>query len=240
MSPLLIPIAIEWVILVTTLAPLVLVGRFDARPKLGLTIWFGSLLSSGLAAAIALTVAISSIFTTYAKLLDSPFGSTDWKSTLLVSFAPWIILAISGVALALINQQLEPLISVARESKPLIDAASKPWMTFEGHEVFTIELPIFLAATVRGRVLISKVAAEALDEHELQAVLRHEVGHIRGRHNALKQLASLVRLLSPWLTASKALVLEVDRLAEFDADRFATKRIDEKVLRETRARFVAL
>ena len=240
MSPLLIPIAIEWVILVTTIAPIVLVGRFDSRPRLGLTLWFGTLLSSGLAAAIALSIAISSIFSTYAKLLESPFGSTDWQSTLLVSFAPWLILAISGIALALINQRLEPLFSIARDSKPLLDAAAKPWMTFEGYEVCTIELPIFMAATARGRILISKVAAEALDELELRAVLWHEVGHIRGRHNALKQLASLVRLLSPWLTVSRALVLEVDRLVEIDADRFAVKRVGEKALSETRARFVAL
>jgi Zn-dependent protease with chaperone function len=39
---------------------------------------------------------------------------------------------------------------------------------------------------------------------------------------------------------SRALVLEVDRLAEFDADRFAVKRVGEKVLSEARARFVAL
>lgn len=238
MSPLLIPIAIEWVILVTTLAPIVLVGRFDARPKLGLTLWFGSLLSSGLAAAIALAVAFSSIFSTYAKLLETPFGSTDWQSTLAVSFAPWLILAISGVALALINQRLEPLIIVARESKPLIDAAAKPWMTFEGHEVCTIEVPIFLAATARGRILISKIAAEALDELELQAVLWHEVGHIRGRHNALKQLASLVRLLSPWLTVSRALVPEVDRLVEIDADVYALRHVDPELLTSTRRRFL--
>ena len=239
MSPLLIPIAIEWVILVTTLAPLVLVGRFDARPKLGLTIWFGSLLSSGLAAAVALAVAFTSVFNTYAKLLETPFGSTDWQSTLVVSFAPWLILAISGIALALINQRLEPLINVARESKPLIDAAAKPWISFEGYEVFTIELPIFLAATVRGRILISRLAAEALDERELQAVLWHEVGHIRGRHNAFKQLASLVRLLSPWLTASKALVLEVDRLVEFDADVYALRHVHSDLLHATRNRFIS-
>ena len=222
----------------TTLAPLVLVARFDSRPKLGLTLWFGSLLSGGLAAGVALTVAFSSIFKTYAKLLETPFGSTDWQSTLVVSFAPWLILAISGIALGLINQRLEPLINIARESKPLIDAAAKPWMTFEGHEVCTIELPIFLAATARGRIFISKVAAEALDDLELQAVLWHEVGHIRGRHNALKQLASLVRLLTPWLTASKALVLEVDRLAEFDADVYALRHVDQELLTSTRRRFL--
>ena len=239
MSPLLIPIAIEWVILVTTLAPIVLVGRFYARPKLGLTLWFGSLLTSGLSAAVALGVAFSSVFSTYTKLLESPFGSTDWQSTLLVSFAPWLILAISGIALALVNQRLEPLVRVARESKPLIDAAVKPWMNFEGYEVCKIELPILLATTARRRILISGAAAEALDELELQAVLWHEVGHIRGRHNALKQLASLVRLLSPWLTASRALVLEVDRLAEFDADNYALRHVQSDLLHETRKKFIS-
>lgn len=239
MSPLVIPIALEWVILVTTLAPVLLVDRFSKYPRLGLALWFSALLSSGIGALLAMSVAVASVFSTYAKLSSSPLGSPDWQLALLLSFAPWLILAISGIALALINQRLEPLVSTARKVTPLLDAAMKPWMAFEGRQVLTVELPVYLAAAVRGRILISRVAAESLSENELQAVLWHELGHIRGRHNALRQLAALVRVLSPWLTATRALVHEVDRLIEIDADLYALKRVDSQLLRATRKIFIS-
>jgi Zn-dependent protease with chaperone function len=204
-----------------------------------LALWFSALLSSGIGALLALSVAVASVFSTYARLSTSTLGSPDWQLALLLSFAPWLILAISGIALALINQRLEPLVSTAREVTPLLDAAMKPWMAFEGRQVMTVELPVYLAAAVRGRILISRVAAEGLSENELEAVLWHELGHIRGRHNALRQLAALVRVLSPWLTATRALVHEVDHLIEIDADRYALRRVDSQLLRATRKKFIS-
>ena len=239
MSPLVIPIALEWVILVTTLAPVLLVGRFSKYPRLGLALWFSALLSSGIGALLALSVAVASVFSTYAKLSSSPLGSPDWQLALLLSFAPWLILAISGIALALINQRLEPLVSTVREVAPLLNVAMQSRMVFRGRQVLTIELPVYLAAVVRGRILISRVAADSLSDGELQAVLWHELGHIRGRHNALKQLAALVHVISPWLTATRALVHEVDRLTEIDADRFASKHVSPELLGITRAKFVS-
>ncbi len=239
MSPLIIPIAVEWVILVTTAAPLLLVGRFDKTPRLGLTVWFAAFLSSGLATALAIGIAIASIFDTYLKLVANPVGSADWLATLAVSFAPWLILAISGIALALANQRLEPILANAREVSPLLDAALMPWMTFQGYQVMRIELPIMVAAVARGKILISTTAARTLRESELHAVLWHEIGHLRGGHNQLKQLAGFVRSLSPWLVASKALVNEVTRLSEIDADRFALRQVDAELLSATRSKFLS-
>lgn len=238
MTPLVIPIAIEWVILVTTLAPVILVGRFNSRPKLGLSLWFGFLLSSGIATTLALGVAVSTVFETYAKLRQSLVGSEDWLSAILVSFSPWLILAISGIALALINQRLEPLVSVARETKPLLEAASRPEKNFHGHPVAAVELPIMMAAVSRRKIFISRLALETLSETEIHAVLWHEVGHIRGRHNALKTLAGFVRVLSSWLTATQAMVFEVNRLIEIDADLYAFQHVDQKLLTSTRQKFL--
>ena len=240
MSPLLIPIAVEWVILVTTAAPLLLVGRFDRHPRLGLTIWFAAFLSSGFATILAIGIAIASIFETYLQLASNPVGSSGWLATVAVSFAPWLILAISGIALALTNQRLEPILANAREVSPHLEAALRPWMMFHGHQVMRIELPIMVAAVSRGKILISTTAARTLRESELHAVLWHEIGHLRGRHNQLKQLAGFVRSLSPWLVASQALVNEVHRLAELDADRFALRKIGPELLSATRSKFISL
>jgi Zn-dependent protease with chaperone function len=237
-SPLVIPVAIEWVILVTTLAPLFLVCRFDRKPKLGLTIWFAAFLSSGLATILAIGVATSSIFATYLKLTEAPVGSSGWLATLAVSFAPWITLAISGIALAITNLRLEPIIAIAREVGPLLDSASRPLMNFHGYEVLSIELPIMVAAVANGKIVVSTAAERALNAEELEAVLWHEVGHRRGRPQ-LKQLAGFVQVLSPWLVASQALVNEVHRLAELDADRFALRHVDQELLSTTRSKFIS-
>jgi len=237
-SPLIIPIAIEWVILVTTAAPM-LVGRFDRRPRLGLTLWFAAFLSSGLAAATAIAIAVASVFETYLNLLAEPLGSAGWLTVLGVSFAPWFILAISGVALALTNQRLEPILASARDLGPQLDSAMRPWMTFQGYQVMRIELPIMVAAVARGKILVSTSAAHGLRENELHAVLWHEIGHLRGGHNQLKQLAGFVQSLSPWLVASQALVNEVSRLAELDADRFALRHVEAELLSATRSKFIS-
>jgi Zn-dependent protease with chaperone function len=238
-SPLIIPIALEWVILVTTAAPLILVGRFNKHPRLGMALWFSTLLSSGVAALLALSVAVWSIFDTYLKLSTATLGSDGWLATLGISFGPWLILAISGVSLALINQRVEPLVANARELEPLLDSAARYLMTFEDYRVSRIELPIMVAAVNRGSILISSKAVETLTGEELNAVLWHEVGHLRGRHNELKTLANFTRTLSQWLVASRALVLEVERLTELDADNFARKRVDSGILKTTRAKFIS-
>jgi Zn-dependent protease with chaperone function len=238
-SPLIIPIAIEWVILVTTLAPMILLGRFDSKPRLGLVVWFATLFSAGLAVALALGVALTSIATTYLKLKANPVGSESWLLALAASFAPWAILAISGISLALVNQRIAPIVSSAKDIGPLLAAATKPVRLFEGVEVRQIELPVMLAAAHRGSILISSTALATLTSAELEAVFWHEDGHIRGRHNQLKQLAGFVRALSPWLAASRALVVEVERLAELDADRYALRHVSEELLCATRSKFLS-
>lgn len=239
MSPLIIPIAIEWVILVTTLAPMILVGRLDSRPRLGLAIWFSTLFSAGLAVALALGVALASIATTYLKLTANPIGSESWLLALVASFAPWAILAIAGISLALVNQRIAPMVSTAKDTTPLLAAASKLVRHFDGVEVRQIELPVMVAAAHRGSILISTAALATLNSAELDAVFWHEVGHIRGRHNQLKQLAGFVRALSPWLAASRALVIEVERLGELDADRYANRHVSEELLGATRSKFIS-
>ena len=219
---------------------MLLTGRFNKTPKLGLAIWFAAFLSSGLATLVAIFVAVASIFETYVKLSAAPLGSVGWLQTLGISFAPWFILAISGIALALINQRIEPLISSARATAPMIDAALRPWMSFNGYRVRQIELPVMVAAVAQGKILVSTTAARTLRESELHAVLWHEIGHLRGRHNQLKELAGFIRTISPWLIASQALVNEVVRLSEIDADRFALKHVDQELLSATRSKFISL
>ena len=240
MSLLVIPIALEWVILVTTLAPMVSVGRFNKTPRLGITIWFLALLSAGFAVALAAATALFSILETYLRLSANPVGSDRWLLALVTSFAPWLILAIAGISLALVNQRVAPLLIQAKTQLPALEASFKPVSTFEGYQVYCANLPFFWAAVIRGRIVVSSHALDNLTDSELSAVLWHEVGHIQGRHNLIKSLAGFVSLLSPGLTASRMLSSEVYRLAELDADRIASRHVSDQLLRDTRSRFTSL
>lgn len=239
MNPLLIPIAIEWVILVTTLTPVLLVGKFSRNPRLGLAIWFATLFSAGLATAVAIFQAVISVFQTYFLLINNPLGSKSWLIALVSSFAPWLLLALAGISLALVNQRISPLLVEAAQQVPLLEAGFRRVTNFHGVEVLSADLPIFWAATIRGKIVISTFAIANLSPAELDAVLWHELGHIRGRHNTLKGLAGLVQSLSPWFATSRALVAETARLAETDADLYAANHVSMQLVLETRERFIS-
>jgi Zn-dependent protease with chaperone function len=221
------------------LAPVLYPGKKFMRthPRAALAIWFGTLLSAGLATALALATAIWSIYDTWVSLEANPAGSQNWFTALLISFAPWVMLAVAGVSIALINLRIEPLVVEAKEAQPQLSAASKPAMNFMGAEVCEVQLPIAFAMANRSQILVSNTLRKAATEEQLDAVLWHELAHLRQRHFELKALAAFVRLLSPWLAASKALVAEVHELCENAADQAALKKVSEPTLRSAHSLF---
>ena len=234
-----IPIALEWVILVTTLAPIFLPSRrlFLKLPNLGLFTWFAALLSAGVAAAAAASVMVWSIIETWLALEANPAGSPSWLAVFWASFAPWLILAAAGISLAVINLRIEPLVVAAKQTQPLFEGALRPVQNFMGVEVLEMPLPIVVAFTRKKQIVLSSQVRLVLSEAQYEAVLWHELAHISLRHNSLKKLAGFVRTLSPRLAASKALVVEVDRLCELAADKRALREVDAQTLQSGRRIF---
>ena len=236
---LLIPLAIEWVILVTTIAPLLLVGRFRSRPRIGILVWFTTFLTAGASVLIAVFVALWAYTDTVSALSRDEIGSGRWVIALLVSFAPWIALAVGGISLALVNQKLEPLVKASKEVKPLLDLSKSPFEDFMGVPVSTVDLPFAYALATSKEILISRFAVDHLSKDELAAVLWHELCHVREKHFALKRLARLILALSPILAASRALVQEIEILVEIAADNFALKRVSSPTLTLARSLFTS-
>lgn len=234
---LLIPLAIEWVILVTTLAPHVFVGRFANRPNLGIAIWFAAFLSAGIATLIAVGISIWGYAHTFNSLNDSELGSSSWWLALLLSFAPWITLALGGISLALVNQRLEPIIQTAKDVQPLLNLSKVPLMNFFGVPVSTVEVPFAYAFATSKEILLSKFVVDHLSKTELDAVLWHEYYHVRKYHFWLKRLARLIRVLSPRIAASRALVTEVEKLIEISADAFASSKTNRPTVELARKLF---
>lgn len=219
-----IPLALEWAILITTVAPIVFTNRFSKMPRLGIVVWFTSVLSAGVAIALAIIVAIASYFETISKLEANDIGSENWFEILGISFGPWAALAVGGISLALINQRLEPMISSSRQIAPALEFGKRALPVFNNVLVYQIELNVpFALATKREVLLSSHLISEATDS-QLEAILWHETFHVRQHHYAIKALSRFILQLWPRLAASGVLVTEVERLMEVAADQYAIRK----------------
>ena len=232
-----IPLAIEWVILVTTLAPIFLPNKFSKRPQLGIAVWLSTFLSAGIATTGILVISIWAYLDTWAALNNDELGSQTWFAALLVSFAPWVALAAGGITLALINNRIEPLVAKSKEIAPLIAMTKQPLMHFMGTRVYLVELPFAFALASNRDILISSFAKDHLSQDELSAVLWHELGHVKQKHFAIKRLVRFIRAVSPRLAASRALVNEIELLCEMSADKFALKKVNAPTLKLARSLF---
>ena len=220
--------------LVTIAAPLFFAGRFDSHPDIGMALWFISLLAAMLATVGAVGIASWSIFETWLRLSES----ADLGFTLAASVAPWLLLAVAGILMALVNQRLAPLFQVASEIDVLAHQISRAVTTHRGVPVIELDLPGYFAVTRNKKIYLSK-AAFKLPQRQLDAVLRHEMGHIKLHHESLKRCAYLIYQLLPWVAAARALRYEVDRLCELSADKYALRKVYSKDLHEARRLFTS-
>ena len=219
LNTLLIPLAFEWIALITLIAPLVLVGRFRQRPTLGLIVWFSSFLSAGLATLVLIFNLAVSILETWLKLHSNPNGTEIWWQAVLAGFGPWLFLAVAGVSLALMNLKIAPLIDAGREIAPLAKLASSSVMTYQGCDVRLVEIPIDHAFTDGRDIFVSRQLWQSAGEAERGEILRHELKHIRQRHPQLKRVVQLIYAITPKFAASNAFASEVNALTEIIASR---------------------
>ena len=230
------PLALEWVVIASTIAPLWF-GLFTKRPRLGIASWFLLFLSSGIALLAAIVIAVWSVAYNFENLEKH---SENLFLTIFYSIAPWVLLAMAGIALNLINLRVELVVQNFKKlmSGPVLPA--KHLRTFKGVSVEVIEIDSVMAIALNRpkKILISRGALNALSDSELEAVLWHEYAHLAARHNALKRLAKMVALLAGFIRASKVMSYEIERLCEVAADNYAMKRVDPVVLKAARAKFL--
>ena len=225
----LMALLLEWVILITTAAPLLLQSsRFTIRnPRTAIALWFGTLVLATVALAVAFTLGVITAVSFWAQLESQKDSPEKIFWAFVFSFVPWILLAFAGITLVLINQRLEPVLEAKRLVRNSIDILAQqrrsdlPSRTF-GVEVFEIQLaaPLAFAVSTRKsrRIVLSSGLQELLDPIELQAAVAHEFAHLKQHHQWQKTVAGLIARLTPWLVASKVLVFELSFLCEYAAD----------------------
>lgn len=229
----LIVILVEYVLLVTTAAPMFMVSRFNSRPNLGIAAWFALFFSVVLAGVVAVALASWSIFETYIRLQA---GEELWF-TLLASVAPWVLLGFAGILVALANQKLAPLFTQGKRADYLSLIAPRELFKYRRAKVYGLDVPNYFAFTKGVGIYLTKAALD-LPDNQLQAILLHEYGHIALGHQRLKRVTALAIQLMPWFAVSRAFSKEVDRLCELAADNFALRKVSPLDLYEARALFV--
>lgn len=233
-----VPFAVELTVLITTIAPTVLAGKFQVRPNLGIAIWLSCFLLAFLSTLTALLISVWSIFDTWNELEK---GSQPLWHTVLFSFAPWLILGLAGISMALVAQKLDPIREARKSDALMRDLPSKPLLNFHGVDVRIIDVPAWIAFTVgigrSAKIFVSRVACENLKPEELDALLWHERAHASHWHNSLKAVVKLIRLLGGLMLASRVLSHEIDLLCEYSADKSALKHCSKETLAVARSNF---
>jgi Zn-dependent protease with chaperone function len=108
--------------------------------------------------------------------------------------------------------------------------------SFHKAKVYELEVPGYIALTKGYEIYLSKAVFD-LPDRQLEAILWHEYGHIRLRHQRLKRFTGLMMQLAPWFVVSRGFSSEVAKLCEIAADKYALKRVYSKDLAEARAHF---
>lgn len=93
--------------------------------------------------------------------------------------------------------------------------------------VVVVDAEVRAAYCVSGKpstIVVTSAAVDALDDHEMSAVLAHEWAHVRGHHLGLTILLRALASALPRLTLMREGALEVARLLEMCADDAAVRR----------------
>lgn len=204
------------------LAPHVLArGRWQVRrPRLALTAWFGAFLAGCLAL-------LGGIFWVVVAALQVETG--EGVPGLGLSVLAWLVLSAAGGVLALVGGMSEPLTRsyhrALREAVPI--ATSR-----EERDDFTLvrfdsAVPVALAhAGGEREVLVSNALERELSVPQLEAVLAHELAHLRYRHGALLRIAEINAACLPrWLPAGENLRRATTLLIELVADDAAARAV---------------
>ena len=232
----LVPLALEWVVIASTIAPLWL-GFFRKRPRIGIAAWLSLFLSAIIATATAIFVSVWSVVDNFGNLEQH---RQNLFLTIVFSVLPWLLFAMAGIAINLINIKLDPIVSKFKQLFATPILPGKRFRTFEGVPVESIDIDVFFALAIAKpskKILMSRAAVEQLTDQQLEAVLWHEYAHLKAHHNGLRRFVRIVETLTGFVRASKVMSHEIDRLCEVAADQFASKRVNSDLLKSARAKF---
>jgi Zn-dependent protease with chaperone function len=191
---------------------------------------------------VSLSVGFVSVIETYIALSKTAEVDEDFVSIILLSFIPWIALGLTGVLLALMSMRLESMVANARRAERAIQVFDSSKELFHGVHliVLPLEAPVAFAQRINGvgKIIVSSKTKSLLTVDEFDAVLMHELQHLKRKHLVLKQGTARLSSWLPWFFFTTMIHSELHYLLELDADMAAGKKIDLKHLNHARSKFV--
>ena len=213
-------------------------GMYYRTPRFGLTLWFTYLTSTIVASIGAIVITIWGLY----DFFQTTWGRDSIELELLNTLGIWVLVAISGIVISVINLRTEPLVIEAGTAKKDLVTASQPHSEFAGYQVRVLPfaLPLAFVAKVEGawKIYVSAETFKQLDGSELEAMYWHEVGHIRGRHSLINSIAKYIALFTPMFRASAIFIAETRTLTELMADNFAKRKVSAQLLERARSKFL--
>lgn len=149
----------------------------------------------------------------------------------------WLLLGFGGVLLAITNLRLAPYFEARNQNLDLDSLATKHFEEFEGVLVRELALPGYFAIAQRNQIFLSTQALR-LPIEQKQAVLWHELGHLKLGHLRLKAVSAFALTVAPWFLVSKVFDYELRRLCERAADNYALRKVDVSALKAARRLFI--
>jgi Zn-dependent protease with chaperone function len=220
--------------------PTAMLGSFRTRPNLGITLWLLSFTLLTIAITASVLISVATAFKTYQALSSR---DQDWQSLaeiLLFSLLPWVLVAGTGIAIALINMRLEPLRLEAAEVKQSVNLLGVNTTDFHGVKVCLIptDISFAFATTLSGKrvIVLSSGTKDLLDGEELEAVMWHELTHVKNGHLLIQGITQRLETAIPWSWFAQCFRKEFLVLSEIAADNKAVRETSSQALQSARSK----
>lgn len=227
--------------LITTIAMVLPFALFKSRPNLGISFWISSVVVAVLALLSAIAAGITSVLKTYWLLRPQDLSGSTALLIVAVSFTPWILFAVVGVALSLASLRIEPLRVSSRQVDQELLLAAPVLREFKGVEVRELPLASGLAfakyTSGAPRIYVSAGLVRELNATEVEHILLHEWYHISRRHlPLLREVKRLSKALSILHIFPRA-YFELSNLTELAAENYLVRRIGQEALKATTSKY---
>lgn len=202
-------------------APVILtVGRWQLRhPRTALTMWFGSFF-------VGLALVATALF---ASLLGATVVAPgeSARESLVLTIAAWLGLAGIGGVVAFVSMSAGPLAFSHHDQVAEIAPVARAREERSAFTLVRFDHDEAVAIAVPGRhpeIFLSSACEELLSTRQLQALLAHELAHLRQRHGLAVRIAEINAACLAWLPAGRSLRRATLLLIELAADDAAARQ----------------
>ncbi|GIJ28792.1 hypothetical protein Vqi01_39540 [Micromonospora qiuiae] len=217
---------LAWATAVAVAAPRAIAARPWTRtaPRIAIGLWLGALVSATgavLSAGLLVAVPPTALATGLDGVVEACVRALARLGAPNETLAALALAATAVLAARLTISTLATLHAARRWRRHHLAAlspVSRPGPAVDCTVVDHATPMVYCLPGRPGHVVVTRGALDALTPQQLEAVLRHERAHLRGRHHLLVAIAAAFRRALPGLPLARTAENEIRRLVEHLAD----------------------